>query len=482
MRNSKLVEIYLKLDKKELRLLAKFVRSPFFNHREDVIRLNDYLKKKIPEILKKEQLSNKKHDRRRPIVDKTEAFTYVYPKTPYDEKQFGYITSFQYQLIRRFLSYQEFVETPHKEQIYLTRALRRKRLPKTFAQELQRTLTEIENRPERNADYHLNRYLLQYEKCQLIATQQRIITEDHEKLSEELNAYFIASILKLSCMLLNMKAMYSKQYSLILLKDVIRLVEENDYSDDASIAVYYNIYKVLTEPDSKIYFDELRKHLTQFQACFPHPELLDIYLLAINYCIKRINEGERQYFREVFEIYKEGLANRAFMENDVLSKFTYSNIVRTGCGLEEHDWVEQFIYEYKEYLPPLDREKVYMHNLAYLFFKKPDYPKAMDLLQNVSFNDLYYDLDARRMLLVMYYDLGNFDALNSLLDSFKNFIYRHKELGYHRDNYLKLIKYTRQLLQLRSFDKEAISLMKSEVENTESLADKKWLLTQLEKV
>ncbi len=468
MKDSRLIELYASLDKVELRQLKKFVRSPFFNKREDVIRLNDYLSKKIPF---KDPAK----------IHREFVFKQIFPREPYDEKQMGYVMSFLFRLIKSYLAYREFTETPQKEQIYLARVLRRKGLTRIFEKELLQTFKTISEQPLRNVEHHLNKYLLQFEKCQVIAAKKRTVTTDYEQLSDSLIAYFIGSILKLSCMLVNMRVISSRKYSLVLLDETLKMVEDRDYSEDATIVVYYNVYKAFTEEQSEVYFYTLREALKKFQACFPKHELTDIYLLAINYCIKKINVGDRSFFRQVFEIYKEGLSNGAFLENDVLTKFTYSNIVKTSCALKEFAWGEEFIYEYRDNLPEGEREKVFSHNLAYLYFKKPDYEKAMQLLQNFRFNDLYYDLDARRMLLIMYYEMKDFDALESLLDSFKNFIYRHEELGYRKHNYLNLIKYTRRILQIKPRDKEAVAALKA-IMLKESIPDRTWLLEQLDKV
>lgn len=68
-----------------------------------------------------------------------------------------------------------------------------------------------------------------------------------------------------------------------------------------------------------------------------------------------------------------------------------------------------------------------------------------------------------------------------MIISFKNFIYRHKELGsHHRQLYLNLLKFTRRLLSLNRQDKEAVAALRREVEATEQVAEKGWLLGVLE--
>ncbi len=469
MKNSRLIEVFLALDKKEVKELGKFVRSPFFNQRQDVIDLYDYLKKRAP-------FTNQKY------LDRKLVFKEIYPKTPFNDKQFGYVMSFLFQNIKTYLSYCEFQTTPLKEEVYLSRTLRKRGLSRIFEKELNLAQKALKEQSERNVDYHLNQYLFQYEKCQLISAQKRKVTKDYEVLSEELTTYFVANILKLSCMLINMGLMSTKEYSMILLEEALKMIEKENYSTVPSISVYYNIYKSMTAENHKPYFYELRRLATAHGTCFPTSELTDIYLCMVNYCIKVINKGNMDFVREGFEVYKEGLSQSAFLENDTISKFTYKNIVSMGCSIKEFEYVETFMHDYKEKISIVDREAVFNYNLAFFYFKKPDYNKAMELLLTATFDDLYYDLDARRMLMIMYYELDEFDALSSLLDSFKNFIYRHKELGYRSEIYLNLIRLTKRLVQLNKFDKTAVAALKKDVEEAENLPDRKWLLEQLDKL
>ena len=97
-------------------------------------------------------------------------------------------------------------------------------------------------------------------------------------------------------------------------------------------------------------------------------------------------------------------------------------------------------------LHPRERDNLYYYNLAYLRFQQRDYAGAMPLLQQVDLEDPLNNLDARRMLLRSYYELGEWDALESLLHSFGAYLRRQKNLGYHRNTNENLIHYTKKLL------------------------------------
>jgi len=139
----------------------------------------------------------------------------------------------------------------------------------------------------------------------------------------------------------------------------------------------------------------------------------------------------------------------------------------TQILLKEFDWVEDFLYRYRKHIEPKFREGTFNYNLAIFYYQKEDHDEVLTLLQQVDFDDVNHNLSARRMLLKIYFERDEFDALNSLIISFKNYIYRKKELGaVARNSYLNLLKFTNKLMALNQRDKTAIAQLKEKVEKT----------------
>ena len=80
----------------------------------------------------------------------------------------------------------------------------------------------------------------------------------------------------------------------------------------------------------------------------------------------------------------------------------------------------------------------------------------MPLLAQVDDSDFLLMLDAKVLLLKMYYETGEWDALDSLLASFKTFLRRKKQIGYHEEHYKSLLRYTSKLLKINRFDKTQV--------------------------
>lgn len=466
MDNSALFFVFLSLSPKERRDFELFVNSPYINRRNEVSRLFEFMVENI--AISESALTKEK------------AWKYVFQNEEYDDKKMRYTMSFLLQALRQFLIYREVEEDLVQSQVLLCRSLRQRRLSKLFESEIQKTMELQEKQPYRNTHYHYNNYLIQLEQGEYQSQKSRRGDLPLQKLADELTSFYVADFLKQNCSILSHQTVAQRNYSLKLLDEVLSHVETSDYSSSPAIEIYYCGYKALSDLNNESYFIQLKKLISQYWSNFPAHESREIYLMAINYCIKKLNKGDSKYLREGFDLYKSGLENEVFLEDGYLADFNYKNISRLGLYLGEYDWVEHFLNHYKKLLYPRTRENTYLYNLAYFYFQKPEYDKAMVLLQKVDFNDVLNNLDARRMLLKIYYELGEFEPLHSLLDSLKTYISRQKDVGYHKDTYLNLIRFVKKMIRHDLSNPKTRSALIDEIKNTPAFSDQSWLLKQLE--
>lgn len=120
---------------------------------------------------------------------------------------------------------------------------------------------------------------------------------------------------------------------------------------------------------------------------------------------------------------------------------TYSHCYRMMRHPEEET--------YKNSLEKPYRESAYHFNLARLEFCKKNYGAVLDLLQKANYRDVLVNLAIKTLLLKTYYELDEYNLLESHLHAMQNYIHRKRILGYHRANYLNIIRYTGKLLALR---------------------------------
>lgn len=469
MQNSRLLSLIQTLSNKEIKEIRKFLRDSYFNNRPEVARLFDYLS----ECLQFYQVIPTKEQAFRKIVDATE------PPLAYHDQQMRLWMSFLLKAIEKYLVQDALFKDEVKIKTTLTAIYRERNLPKHLERNLRELQALQQKQLHRNASYYNNDFWIQYERYRFASTNRRMSELNLQQMSDDLDIAYLSQKLRQSCLSISHQAVYKTEYDFGMLQEIIRYIEQQGMLNIPAIAVYYYGYQTLAQPDDSSFFQAFKNSIVDYGHYFPAEELGDIYLLAINFCIKRYNAGDRFYLKDEFELYQQGLLQHLFLKNDLLSRFTYRNIVTIALILEEFVWVERFINEYKIKLHKDHRESMYSFSSALLEYSRKNYALALQLLQKSPYKDLLLNLAAKTVILKIYYELDEFDPLDAHLEAMRTFIRRKKIMAYHRENYINLIYFTKKLMESNPFEKKALITLRNEIENTKAIAEKEWLLRQL---
>ncbi|GJM31831.1 MAG: hypothetical protein DHS20C18_08320 [Saprospiraceae bacterium] len=465
MQKSRVFELFDTFSKKEIRHLKKFIASPFFNQRAHVIALFHYL------------VRCKFQQKIGPTPEK--AFEYLFPKQIFDDHKLRLSMSLLHKVFEKYLIWQEVNKEEIRSKIKLARAFRELNLSRHFLKTIAELKNMQTNQAHHNADFYQNQYELFLEEYLFHSEQSRMGDLNLQQVQENLDNAYITSKLRQSCFLLSHQNIYKKQYDFGMLPQMLAYVEQHSLLDKPAISVYYYCYHTLVEPNEYKHFEKFKTLIFKYQSHFPKGEIRDLFLLATNYCIRLMNQGEKRFAKEGLSIYKEGLKNEALLLNGVLSHFTYRNIVAKAIVSKDFDWAEGFIHNYKAYLAEKYRQSTFSFNLAWLEYERKNYDKALQLLNKANFTDLLLNLSAKTIAMKIYYELEAFDLLYAHLEAMKKFITRKDIIAYHKKNYLNTIKFTKKILDLPITNRAIKKQLSKEIESTAAVAEKNWLLACL---
>ncbi len=460
MNKNNLSEILEKLSKKEVSEIDKAVRSPFFNQKEDVIRLW--------EILLKDKV----------LPEKEQLFLQIYGQENFNVKKIYNASSQLLALIERvfFILEKENDETAQK--LSISNCYRKKGLNPLFQTNINETKAILKNAGLEDDQYYRFAHQIEFEIYEY-QIADRTSELNLQSLNDSLDLSFLIEKLKKTCLLLSHQAVYKVNYQTGLLDYFLQYIENQpDVLQKPAVSVYYYCYLLLTQPNETAHFDTFKRLIIEHFAIFNSADIRVLYLLAVNHCIKKHNAGDEKYAREGLELYKKALKDDFLLENGVLSRFSYRNIVAWALLEKDYDWAEKFINDYKNNLERTFRDSMYSFCLARLEFSRKNYQAALLLLQKAEYRDILLGLAAKVILLKIYYELHEMDVLEAHLNSMKAYIVRKRVLGYHKKNYQNIIFYTKKLMFLSSNPLE-IKELREVIENEPVLTEKKWFLEQL---
>ncbi len=467
MKKNSLIFIIKSFSAKEKREFKKWLASPIHNQRTDVIALTEY-------FFHKNHLLDEK------FLKKERVFSKIYPKEKYDDAKMRQTIHFLNKTIEDFLTYNGLKENEIRAKLALASVLRKKKLTKPYLRAI-KSATELQEKSIINDEHFLrNEYLIQRERYIYFEKQKRNVELNLQEMSDALDATYFADKLRQSCLMLSHQKVYKVEYSPALIEEILTHIEEGYYFKIPAISIYYYTYMALTTPDKRQYFDQLKSNIFEKGHFFTQTEIRDIYLMAINYCIGKMNAGDISFRKEAFDLYKKGMESKILIENNTLSPWSFINIIFNALQLKEFDWAYDFINRYQSYLPAEHRENFSYYGYARYHFEKDEHDKAMEWLGGTDFSDSLLNLNAKMLLLKIYYKKKEMDALESLLESTRTYLHRKKMVGYHHSVYNNHLRMLRKLVRVNPYSKKDIQNLKKTITACNPLLEKDWLLEQLE--
>ena len=463
--NSAFFELLETFDKTEVVRFGKFVRSPFVTHRAEMSLI-------FAEI-------SKCFLQKKAFPDKVALFKAGFPDKNYDDLLLRATMSDLREMMEDFLVFQKIKKDKTAARLLLAEELRERNQSRLFHQNAQKIERFLAESPEKNADHLRRVFDLQIEKTQFQTRTVRTGELNLQEISDSLDRLFLAQKLRHACTQISHQAVFRIKYAFGLLPKVLDSVESDGHLAEPAVALYYYCYRFLTDPHSLIFFRKFRAELSQHGHFFPFSELKNLYLLALNFCIRQLNEGSEPFVREGWDLYREGLEGGFLLENGRLSGFTFNNVVAMGIKLKEFSAVEHFIETYAGRLEPAQKEPFTAFNLARIEWARRNFGNAMVLLQKADFRDLVNSLISKTLLLKIYFELGETDLLDSHIDSFRTFIRRNDVSDFHRTNYTNILRFAHKLAMLPPSGKKERVKLRAEIEQSEPLSEKDWLLEKL---
>lgn len=466
MQKSALINILRTFSKKEFREFRKWLQSPTHNQREDVIRLLDYC-------------SAEEHLLQDTMLEKEKIFSHVFPRQSYDDARMRQVIYFITDAVEKFLVYQQFAADEVSKQRILAEVYSKRNLVKPF----RKAVSEYEQQSARETGYSDGLFLQDYFVQKAIFDfKNRHERSEHSNLSlmqDKLDVYYFINKLRLACAAEYYNRVFKGNESTRLIGEISAMQGEALFQEPL-LKVYLLVYRLIRHPEADEHFAKLKSFLSGDTSFLSKADAREIYLWAINFCSARINSGRAEYNREVFELYKKGIAEGFLSEDKSISPFTFKNVVSRGILLKEFEWVEQFILDYREYLDEDSRKGIVDFNLAMLYHARKDYKKSQRLLIQLEVDDLLINLNARFLLIKIYVEESELDLLEPQLDNMRAYLNRKELIGYHKNTYKNVISVLKKMLKIRSGDKNAKQKLMNEVRETSPLVDKEWFLRQIE--
>lgn len=441
MQQSLLVKTMRQLTSGERRRLLELVHSPYWHKNENIRSLCGHLLSFAPDFTA-------------PELTKTTIWQALYAPAPFRELTFNNYVSDCLQLVYDFLALEQYRAQPHRQLDLLQDHLLQKNLHQHH-QRISRKWARIQAKSlRRDAQYFQIEQGRHHQLDQLSLRQSKRQFDPHlQEKSEHLDRYYCIRQLEYYTEMLSRGNIVQGGYELHYLDEILARFDRNDLGLQSipTAQIFVEIIRMLQGDQPELRFRTLNTLFQEHHDCFAPTDLRAIYNYLLNYCVKQINTGRTEYYRQIFQLYQLLLNQQLLISSGTLSQWTYTNIITTGIRLGEWEWTEQFLREYEAYLPPRQRHNAYQYNLAAFRFEKGTYDEALSQLHQVEFTDAFYHMAAKLVQLKIYYLLEEEEAFFPLVEATRQFINRNHQLSdYQQRSNLNFLKALHRLALLRT--------------------------------
>ncbi|MBX7044274.1 MAG: hypothetical protein K1X86_00430 [Ignavibacteria bacterium] len=480
------IELLKTFNDEELNRFGDFVRSPFFNKREAVIKLFDLISKHSPEYtssaLKKENIYKK-----------------IFPGKKYNEQTLRSRMSELSALIKTFM-----IEVNFKEDIFYQKKKYTKELVKRRKFDLaERSISEtdefLKNSHQNkeisdlnflyskrvNVDNYIS--LMHAKDCNIEAMEKA--SEQGEFLIHNFLLEVLACNSDVICYEIETKKKFEDSYVKSFFEKFdfegyINLLKEKNYRFYPIIAVYYYGNLAQNHPESERYFYELKNLVYKYHNQFSKTELSNYWVMLSNSAYTNFIKYGTKFKLEGHEVNKFFIDNNLYDENNPFSISGYQNIAVNALNVGDLDWGEEFLGKFKNNFLPELIDSRYHYCKAIFLFEKKKFEDAIENLSKVKFTDWNIKLEIRLNYLKNYYELSMSEQVFSLIDSFKHFDSNNPDIApeYMDEKIKNTIRYISKISNAKFGGKQLDYAAYKEMEDTRNVLYKKWILEKMKEL
>lgn len=478
MKKTKVYKVLVRFSNHELNRFEKFISSPYFNSNQKLLSLFRIIAKHI-----KNQNINP--------LPKDEIWHDINHQEKYDDTKFRKLCSDLLKLVEIYFAQVSFESSPNNQNDYLLKELIKRKEDKLYSSVINRSQLSLDRSNEKSSGYFYNKFALERNKFSLLTDFDKKLKRkknqnafNYDVISNNLDRFYIIEKLRFFLSANTIQKIRNEEHQFTFITEITAYLAKIDLSNDPALSLYYKSFLAFTAEDGAKYYFQLKDQIFSDLNTLPMDEARDIFEAVLNFCIRKVNTGVETYHSEALDLYKYALQSKViFDSNDELSPTSYRNIVIFAIRQNELDWADDFIVKYSQFLQEKHRANAINFSKARVHMARKEFAKSIELLRDVEYEDLTYNINSKAIILTSFYELDEYDSMFYFINSYKAFLRRNKKITPKRkSSFLNFVNVISKLANLEKRDKKELNKIKIEIEEMDYLLNRKWLLEKVEEL
>ncbi|MEO8514228.1 MAG: hypothetical protein ABI543_11750 [Ignavibacteria bacterium] len=473
MRESKLTEMVKGITPVEFKRFGEFLNSPFHNKSRKIIQLFELINFNYGEfdanIITNEKIAKAIFDGE---GDK-------------DQNVRTLISSFT-GLLEEFLILEELNRNSIQQKTFLLRSLRDRNILKTFDM-ISKEISEIQKKDfNRNTDYYYNEFTFKETWLNYHGEDLDLdLDKSYLEMSENADHLFIVTKLKVLNTVISRKILsgISIYKSYWAVENILKYIEKNIGKIEKDHPIIFSEYKILMmvlEPDVVRHFHDLEKHVSDNVARYNEEELEQVYYSLSNYCVNKVAMGEDKFVNELYKIHSNFEKTGYYARNKNLQYTDFIGVIICGLNMKHFKWVEHFFETYKGNIASEVKRDTINLSSALIAFQMKKYKECLGHLNKVGYKYTYFYMKSKETLIKAYYELGEYESMEAIIDAAKHYLKRHKDvLSIHFDRYIMFLNYVTNLAKLDKKQKPELKILMKKLDENRTTIAREWLIEKI---
>ena len=402
-------------------------------------------------------------------------YAQIYPSTPYNDQKLRLLSSQLLKACEQYIVIAQLDSVDHVQykNLVLAKYFRDKGLTKNYSShynQIQKTHAK--------SNFGLSpRNLLdiEFEHYQFESLQQRSKSFNLNALLDLADQSYFAEKLKYACYAVANKNVNATSEEIEMDVLIEKITHLNAHLNP-HIGVYFHCYFMLKNHEDDSHYLQFIDTLTTNELLFSVDEKRSLYFFALNYCIRKLNEGNRDFGVKGLDIYETLIDSALIFNQGKLSRFTYRNMAMMAIRVGDYTRAESLTIRFEPSLQASERTSAFHFNMALIYYHKKDLQSALSSITQADFSDHLIGLAAKTLQAKIYYEMDEDKVLDSHLDSMGMYIIRSKVLGYHKTNYKNFIRHLKRLIKLNMYDVDRKKKYTTTIKAESILTERAWFL------
>jgi len=461
----------------EIKQFEDFLNSPFHNKNTKVLRLFNTLKEYHPgyndDKLSKENL-----------------FKELFGNLKYKESYVRNLFSDLNILAEQYLQYVHITKNYTYEK-FLIEELNIRDITELMDKKIRLFEKKINLEKSKDQDYYMNRLFIYNMKAAL--RTDKTLTESFlpDEILNKIKILLI-TVMESYFHLIIEEQRVKIRHNFVFLKHTLDYLKDHldEFKDSPLLIIFYHLWLCFFDKNDEKYFLKTKKLFKTHFSSLTKLDKQNIYSVLQAYCMNKIDKGYESYNKELVNILLEILKfNAVSHKDDLIHLNLYRNILLVCCKLKEINLLKKFISDYIGFIRVESRKSMSAYSFAHLNFHQNNFEKALELCNEINFNDLlvstnenlFFKNDIKKLVLMCLYELNSTESALSHVDAYKHFLKNSKVIKEdRRRKYNNFINLVNELIKLRiNFDDFKFVEFKKKVQNTKELIGGAWVMEKI---